>query len=226
MALASTGAPVQLQPRRPRVVRRCLRRPHGRSGPGVARDRRRRERARLRAHRIGQDARRVPVGARPAGTHRRRRRGPCRGYPGRLREPAEGARLRHRAQPAGAVAGDRSGRRARGDPDRRHPPARAGRDAAQPARHPRHDARVPVPDPDLAGAGDVGSGGGRDRRRDPRGRPLQARLPPGADAGAPRAARGRGGRPRPPRAPAHRTQRDPEPARGDRPLPRGSADAR
>ena len=42
-----------------------------------------------------------------------------------------------------------------GDPHRRHAPARARGDGAQPARHPRHHARVALPDPHLAGARDA-----------------------------------------------------------------------
>ncbi len=76
--------------------------------------------------------------------------------------------------------------RARRHPHRRHAPARARGDAAQPAGHPDHDARVAVPDAHLAGARDVHRGRGGDRRRDPRGRRHQARLAPGAHARAPR----------------------------------------
>ena len=110
----------------------------------------------------------------------------------RLREPAEGPRLRHRAQPAGAPEGDRRRGDPRRDPHRRHPPARARRDGPQPAGHPRHDPRVPVPDPHLPGAQMLDGRRGGDRRRDPRRGRLQARLAPGADARAPRARSARG----------------------------------
>ena len=165
-------------------------------------------------------------------------RGRRRGHARRLRQPAQGARLRHRAQPARAPARDRRRRRARRHPHRRHAPARARRDGPQPARHPRHHARVAVPDPHLAGARDARRRRGGDRRRDPRRRALQARLAPRAHARAPRGARalvperprgaGRRGRRRcgarrASRDPADRPQRHPEPAGGDRPLPRRPA---
>ena len=73
------------------------------------------------------------------------------------------------------------------------PQKRARGDAAQPARHPDHDAGVAVPDADLAGARDPARRRVGDRRRDPRGRADQARRAPRADARAPRGA-GRGAR--------------------------------
>src|ERR671930_341590 len=84
-------------------------------------------------------------------------------------------------------------------------------DAPQPARHPHHDARVAVPDPHLAGARDAARRRVDHRRRDPRRRFDQARLAPRAHARAPRRALR-------PRAPAHRPERDAEPARGGRAL--------
>ena len=56
------------------------------------------------------------------------------------------------------------------------------------ARHPDHDPRVALPDALLGRARDPRPRRGGDRRRDPRRRPVQARLAPGADAGAARAA--------------------------------------
>ena len=114
------------------------------------------------------------------------------GVADRLRLAAEGALLRHRAQPAGAAEGDR--RRGLGRPaHRRHAAARAPGDAAHAARHPDHDPRVALPDDHLAGARDPHRGRGGDRRRDPRRRPVQARRPPRAD---PRAALAPGHAPR------------------------------
>ena len=190
----------------------------------MAGDRRRGARARLRTHRIRQDAGGVPVGARPAerrGCARRSRRRHARG----VREPVEGAGLRHRAQPPRPHPRDRRdhgrGRRARGQrrhPHRRHAPARARGHGAQPAGHPHHHPRVALSDPHLPGAGDAERGRGGDRGRDPRRCPLKARLAPGAHAGAPGGPGRRCGA-------ADRPQRDPEPARGDRALPGGSPPA-
>ena len=85
-----------------------------------------------------------------------------------LRAPLQGIGAEHRRRPA----------------HRRHAAAGAPGDAAQAAGHPDHDARVALPDDDLAGARDPHRRRGGDRRRDPRGRPVEARRPPGADAGA------------------------------------------
>src|SRR5262249_22134594 len=82
----------------------------------------------LRADRLRQDARGVPVGNRPPGA---RARAPRLWRPDRLRVAAEGALLRHRAKPAGAAAGDRR-------LDLRRPPH--GRHAA--VRAPRHAPRA------------------------------------------------------------------------------------
>ena len=58
---------------------------------------------------------------------------------------------------------------------------------ANAARHPDHDAGVALPDALLAVREILAGGRGGDRRRDPRRRPVQARLAPGADPGAARA---------------------------------------
>src|SRR5439155_325580 len=61
---------------------------------------------------------------------------------------------------------------------------------ALPARargHPHHHARVALPDPHKSGAGCASQRRKCDRRRDPRGRSIKARIPPRAHA---RAARG------------------------------------
>ena len=173
----------------------------------MAGDRDRRARAHLRAHRLGQDARRVPVGARPA-----RARAEPRAHAAGLRLAAEGALLRHREEPARAAARHRGGR-ARRHPHGRHAAEGPARHDAPPAGHPDHHARVAVPDAHQPGAGDLRRHRGGDRRRDPRRRADQARRAPRGHARAPeRAGRGRG--------PAHRPVGHAEPAGGGRALPR------
>ena len=145
------------------------------------RDRRRRARPAQRADRLGQDARRVPLGHRPA-----RERPAARGraaHADRLRLAAEGAGLRRRPQPRHADPRHRRGRQRR-RAHRRHAAARARADAPPAAGHPDHDARVALPDADERRARDADRRRGGDRRRDPRRRRHQARLAPGADAGA------------------------------------------
>ncbi len=177
---------------------------------GVAGDRHRRAHADLRADRLGQDARRLPLGAGPA-----RRRADDRPHAARLRLAAQGAVVRRGEEPARAAARDRRRRPGR-HPHRRHAAEGAARHGPAPAGHPDHDARVALPDAHEPGAGDLRRRGAGDRGRDPRRGADQARRPPRADA---RAARRGGGQ----RPPADRAQRDPEPARGGRPLPRRPA---
>ena len=155
-------------------------------GPGVAGDRVGRARPDLGADRLGQDARRVPVGDRPGWPPSRADGEPA--HRPRLRLAAEGAVVRHRPQPAHAAARHRRRSEGRGA-HRRHAAARAPADAARAARHPDHDARVAVPDADRPRAGAVRRRALVHRRRDPRGRRDQARRAPGADARA--ADRGR-----------------------------------
>ena len=170
-----------LQPPHAALVRGLVRGSDPGAGRGLAADRLRRQHADLRPDRLRQDAQRLPVGYRLARAAVRQSSG--RGED-RLRLAAQGALLRRRAQPARAVAGDR--RRRRGRPaHRRHAAEGAPGDEAHPARHPDHDPGVALSDDHLAGARDPHRGRGRDRRRDPRGRPIEARRPPGAD---PRAA--------------------------------------
>ena len=158
--------------------------------------------------------------------------------PARLRLAAEGALLRHRAQPAGAAAGDR--RRHLGRPaHRRHAPVGAAGDAKNAARNPHHHARVALPDALLVGPRDLRHDRGGDRRRDPRGRAIQAGVASGADAGAARPswsreppagrpgslARSNSGRlrrdlPRARRHPADRALRDPAAVGADGAVPR------
>ena len=196
-----------LHPAGARVVRAGLRRAHRGPGAGVAGDRHRRPHADLRADRVGQDAGRVPVGARPA----RGRAERDRARPPRLRLAAQGALLRRGEEPARAAARDRRGGDGR-DPHGRHAAEGAARHGPAPAGHPHHDARVALPDAHEPGARDLRRRRAGDRRRDPRRRADQARRAPRAHA---RAAR-RGGRER---HPADRALRDAEPPRGGRPLP-------
>ena len=115
-----------------------------------------------------------------------------------LRLAAQGAGGRRRAQPAGA---DRRHRRRRRAARRDGPRSRAGRWSAPatrrpraravPARarrHPDHDAGVALPAAHVERARGAAQRRHRDRRRDPRARPDQARRPPRAVAGAPRGA--------------------------------------
>ena len=190
------------------MVRPFLRRADRCPDPGLARDRGRRARARVRTDGLGQDARGVSLGARPP-----RRRPLERPHADRLRLAAEGPLLRRREEPARPAEGDRRRSDQRRPADRRHAAEGAPGDAAHAARRPDHDARVALPDAHVEGARDLRRRRGRDRRRDPRGRPHQARCAPRSD---PRAPRPRGRRP----GPAHRPVGDPEPPRGGRPLPR------
>ena len=124
------------------------------AGRRLARDRDRRQRADPGPDRLRQDARRVPLRHRPARLDARP--GPA----APLRLAAEGAQLRRRAQPPRAArrAPVRSPRRR---PHRRHVAEGAARARQGAAGHPDHDARVALPDADLAGARDAA----RDRRR-------------------------------------------------------------
>ena len=114
-----------------------------------------------------------------------------------LRQPAQGADLRRRAEPPRAARRDRPRRRParrarprhhRREPDRRHAGGGPPQPRPPPAGHPDHDARVPLPDAHEPGARGPRRRRARDRRRGPRDRRLEARRPPRADpraAGAP-----------------------------------------
>ena len=167
---------------RPGLVRELLRRADRGAGRGLGRDRQRTPHAHPRADRERQDAGCVPVDAGPAGQpaaagadegRPRRRPGPC------TCQPAQGADLRRRAEPAGAAGGDRPGRCPPGragarhhgrQPDRRH----AGRGPPQhrppPAGHPDHDPRIALPDAHQPGPRGPPRRRARDRRRGPRDR--------------------------------------------------------
>ena len=130
------------------LVRACVPRPDSCAGARVAGDRNRGARPRAGADGLGQDARRLPAGDRPAEQNARRR------APAALRLAAQSAQLRRRAEPPRAARRARlaaHGRR----PYRRHAAARPAADAADAARRPHHDPRVAVPSPHLAGAGDA-----------------------------------------------------------------------
>ena len=125
-------------------------------------------------------------GAGPAGA----RAAPDAHAPG-LRLAAEGARLRHRPQPARAAARDRRG------PHRRRPHRRHAADASA-RRCAAHPPDILITTPESLylmliqrRARDPHRRRGRDRRRDPRRRRDQARRAPRADARAPRRAAGR-----------------------------------
>ncbi len=136
------------------------------------------------------------------------------GCANRLHLAPQGPLLRHRAQPAGAAAGDRRAHLGRAA-HRRHAPVRAAGHASRAAGHPDHDARVPLFDDQLAGPRDPHRRRGGDRGRDPRRGPLEAGLASGADHGAPRSPDGR------PAHPADRALRDAAAPGADRPVPGG-----
>ena len=102
-----------VQPGRPRLVRRDVRRANARPGRGLGGDLGRPPHADPRADRERQDPRRVPVVPRPA----RARPDPAgdpraaRPRPGALRLAAQGAVVRRRAEPAGSAGRDRPRRR-------------------------------------------------------------------------------------------------------------------
>ena len=141
-----------------------------------------------RAHRQRQDARGILVVSRSAGSRSGRRRDAR-----RLRVADQGARVRHRAQPA------RAARRAPGDgrrrPDRGRRPHRryaneGTRAPAQTSRpDPDHDAGIAVPVARRALARAAAQRRHDHRRRDPRARADQARHPSRAHARAARASR-------------------------------------
>ena len=114
-----------------------------------------------------------------------------------VRLAAQGADLRHRAQPPRAADRDRAGRRPAGragavdhgrQPDRRHAGRGPAPDRPPPAGHPDHDARIALPDADQRGARGPARRRARHRRRGPRDRRLEARRPPRAEPRAPRGA--------------------------------------
>ncbi len=142
-------------------------------------------RAHRRAHRLGQDAHRLPRLPRPALPPRRRGHAAGRDR-GALRVAAQGARQRRAEEPvraARAAARARQARRpraargARAGAHRRHQRLRARADGEAAAAHSHHHARVALPVPhrrDAPADAQVGAHGGGGR--DPRARPRQARL--------------------------------------------------
>ena len=156
------------------------------------------------ADRLGQDAHRVPLRDRQADRHARR------GAARPLRLAAEGAELRHRAEPA------RPARRARVEAPRRgahrrHAAEGAPRAPQGAARHPDHDARVALPDAHLAGTRDAARRRDADPRRGARRRRHEARRAHGDQRRAARSAVRHA-------AAADRAVRDAAAARGDRAL--------
>ena len=135
-----------------------------------------------------------------------RARRPDAPLPGALRQPAQGAGRRRRAQPARPAGRHPAGQRPPGPaPARhhrrhalgRHPGRRAPPVRPAPGRHPHHHPRVAVPAADLGRARIAARRRHGDRRRGARGVLDQARGPPGRLARpARRAARASG--------PAHR----------------------
>src|SRR5438034_361556 len=191
------------------LVRGALRHADAGAGGGVAGHRPRRGHAHRRAHRLGKDARRLPLVARPPGARRRGRR--ARGaHRRRLRLAAEGARQRRAAEPRpparrDARAGRGGGHPAARDPRpgalRRHARRRAPGDGAPPAPHPGDHAGVALHPADGRGQPALARRrADRGRGRDPRRRRRQARRAPGPLARAPGRARGAA-------APAHRPLR-------------------
>ena len=184
-----------VQPRDAGVVRRRVPRRDARAARGVGGDLDRRARARRRAHRLGQDARGVPLVDRPA---RRRADG------GRQAVDAEHAharalhlaRSRRSASTSSATCARRSSAStqtaARLGPTRlptitvgralgRHARAGPAAAAADAPRHPHHDPRVAVPHAHVERARDARRRRDGHRRRDARGRRHQARRAPRGD---------------------------------------------
>ena len=133
----------------------------------------------LRAHRLRQDARRVPVGARPAG-----RRAAPEGerrtrlvYVSPLKALSYDVEKNLRA-PLKGIGGDISVAIRTGDTPQKERQAML----RKPPGRPDHDARVALPDAHLARARVPRRRRGGDRRRDPRGGADQARRAPGAHA--------------------------------------------
>nr|GEU28220.1 hypothetical protein [Tanacetum cinerariifolium] len=189
-----------LPPRGRRVVPRVLSRGDRSAAARLAADPVRPVHPDRGAHRLRQDAHRVP------GRHRRPgagKRAPWRGRAARrnagaVRVAAKGAVQRHPRQPAGAPGRHRSAAGCHGPAAARHPhrrahrrhhAGRAQRHAAPRAAHPGVHARVAVR---AAGVGQrarhAGRRAHRDRRRDPRGGRQQAWQPPVPEPGAARRA--------------------------------------
>ena len=184
------------------LVRARLRRADTRTAARMAGDCERRPRAHPGTDGLGQDARCVPGRHRPAQRDARGRPAPS------LRLAAQGAELRHRAEPAKPARRARLealGRGAHGG----HACGGAAPNAADPSRHPHHHARVAVPAPHLAGTRDASRDRDRDPRRGARSRRHEARRASGAVARATRAPGRRS-------LPAPRALGDPAADGGDR----------
>ena len=133
-------------PRRPRVVRAGVRGADAGAGGRLAGDRARRQRPHPGADRLGQDARRLPLGDRPA-----RRAARARGCALLYVSPLKALNYDVERNLRGPLAGLRSELRVAvrtGDT-----PQKERREMRQaPAGHPDHDARVALPAAHLAGA--------------------------------------------------------------------------
>ncbi len=188
---------------------------------GLARHQRQQPRPDPRADRERQDPGRIPVVPRPVDDGAA---GDAEDGPRALRQPAQGPRLRRRAQPA-RPAGRHSAHRRSAGPDRArdqrrvadrgHARRRAPAADEDPARHPGHDARVALPAPHQPGARDPARGRARDRRRGARHRRHEARLAPRPQPRAPQPPSRCG-------PAAHRPFGHPAAARGHRRVPRRS----
>ena len=202
--LENHGRAGLLPARDARLVRAELRRADARAGAGLAGDRGRRTRPDPGADRLGEDARGIPLGDRPADRHAGTR------PPRPLRLAAQGAQLRRRAEPARAARRSPVGAPRR-RPHGRHAAEGARGDAPRAAGHPDHDAGVALPAAHVARARAAAQRRHADPRRGARRRRDEARRPSRALGRAARGARGAA-------AAADRPLGDAAPARGDRPL--------
>ncbi|RAO59402.1 hypothetical protein PSN01_02644 [Micromonospora saelicesensis] len=211
----------RVRPGHPCLVRQRLRRPDRRADRRLAVGRRWPQRTRGGAHRLGQDARGLPLVTGPARPRASTVRGPP-ALPRALRQPAQGPRRRRGAQPArpagrhpagGHPAGRRTARHHRRHAHRRHARRRATSVRPHPTGHPHHHARVAVPAAHVRGSRLAARRPDGDRRRGARGGRQQTRRPPRPLPRTPRRAAARPGA-------AHRPLRDRPADRRLRAVPR------
>ncbi len=191
-------------------------------------DRRRSPRAGRRPHRFGQDARRLPLGAGPAGQHARLRRRSCARcrvlYVSPLKALAVDVERNLRVAagrnpPCRRPAGPSASRPSASASARAIPRRRATPPGHVSARHPDHHARVALPAAHEPGPRVAARRRDGDRRRGPRRGGHQARRPPRRLPRAPRRAA-------PTSGPAHRAVGHGAAGVGGRPLPRRTAAGR